>query len=363
VRGISLLTHLASWKRDETGRHAAWASILFGLLFIGLLNLNIVRSDTLTRAFSQIVVPDQYSTIQEAVNNADDGDIIFVRAGTYYEHVIVGKSLTLLGEGREVTIIDGNLTGNVVTVIQDYVNIRGFTIQRSGRAYTNSGIYVGSAQHCDISTNYIVDNEYGVHGSPKNISIIDNAVEGNFFGVDLQSGATDNVISRNQLVANYVSVHLNLADANYILQNNMTNNYRSVTLWDSKNNMLYHNNFLNNTFGSVNSPNFLDNGLEGNYWSDYDGLDVDGDGIGDTPYEIDINNVDRYPLMNPWIRLLGDINDDRTVDIFDAILLFNAFNSAIGTPTWNPEADLNHDDFVDIFDAILLANHYNQHYP
>ena len=58
--------------------------------------------------------------------------------------------------------------------------------------------------------------------------------------------------------------------------------------------------------------------------------------------------------------LLGDVNQDGTVDIFDAILLSNAFNSAIGTPTWNPEADLNNDDVVDIFDAIILANNFGK---
>lgn len=240
-----------------------------------------------------------YTSIQEAIYAPEtlDGHTIFVEEGTYFEHVTVNKSLTLLGEDREATVIDGNLTGNVVRVTRDYVNIRGFTIQRSGQAYSNSGIYVGSTRHCDISANCIVDNEFGVYGSPRNMSITDNTIEGNFLGVALDSGATNNVISRNHLVANYVSVHLNLADANYILQNNMTNNWRSVTLWDSKNNRLYHNNFLNNTFGSVTDPNFLDNGFEGNYWSNYTGVDLNHDGIGDSPYVIDANHTDHYPLM------------------------------------------------------------------
>jgi len=242
-----------------------------------------------------------YTSIQEAINAPEtlDGHTVFVEEGTYYEHVTVSKSLTLLGEDREVTIIDGNMIGNVVWITRDHVNIRGFTIRRSGQGGTNSGIYVGSTRYCDISANCIVDNEYGVHGFPRNMSITDNTIEGNFLGVDLNSGSTGNVISRNHLVANYVSVHLNLADANYILQNNMTNNSRSVTLWESKNNTLYHNNFLNNTFGSVTAAdlNFLDNGFEGNYWSNYTGVDLNHDGIGDSPYVIDENHTDHYPLM------------------------------------------------------------------
>jgi hypothetical protein len=65
-------------------------------------------------------------------------------------------------------------------------------------------------------------------------------------------------------------------------------------------------------------------------------------------------------LINPWIRLVGDVNDDGTVDIFDAILLSNAFNSAIGMPHWNPEADLNNDNVIDIFDAIILASNFGK---
>jgi len=57
----------------------------------------------------------------------------------------------------------------------------------------------------------------------------------------------------------------------------------------------------------------------------------------------------------------GDINGDGIVDIFDAILLANAFNALTGSPKWNPNADLKADDLIDIYDAIILANHFGQH--
>ncbi len=68
------------------------------------------------------------------------------------------------------------------------------------------------------------------------------------------------------------------------------------------NNTIYHNNFVSNYIRfppDVDTVNSWDNGEEGNYWSDYNGTDTDGDGIGNTPYIIDENNQDRYPLMNP----------------------------------------------------------------
>jgi nitrous oxidase accessory protein NosD len=46
-----------------------------------------------------------------------------------------------------------------------------------------------------------------------------------------------------------------------------------------------------------------DNGKEGNYWSDYNGTDGNHDGIGDTPYVVDVLNQDRYPLMQNPVTL------------------------------------------------------------
>jgi hypothetical protein len=68
-------------------------------------------------------------------------------------------------------------------------------------------------------------------------------------------------------------------------------------------------------------------------------------------------------LVSGIIRVVipGNINGDVTVDIFDAILLANAFNSSPGNPKWSPNADLMTNDAIDIFDAIVLANHFGQH--
>ena len=274
-------------------------AILFSVFLASLITLSL---DIPPARAGVIVVPDDYPSIQAAINAANEGDTVFVRNGTYYEHVVVDKTLSLIGEGSNTTIIDGNMTGNVVWITQDHVNIRGFTIQRSGRASFNSGISISSTKHCDISANRIVDNEFGVYGSPRNTNIVNNTIGDNHVGVAIDPGATGNVISGNHLVANTVSVHLYYADSNHIFQNNMMNNWRSVTLWYSMNNRLYHNNFLNNTEKIRVFPyaNFLDNGCEGNYWSEYNVTDLNHDGIGDVPYIIDANNTDNYPLMGPF---------------------------------------------------------------
>jgi hypothetical protein len=69
----------------------------------------------------------------------------------------------------------------------------------------------------------------------------------------------------------------------------------------------------------------------------------------------------RVTIRSTIVGLLGDANGDGWVDIYDAIILANAYNSVPGSPNWNAAADFNRDNIVDIYDAIILANHYNQH--
>ena len=88
-----------------------------------------------------------------------------------------------------------------------------------------------------------------------------------------------------------------------ITHNSLTgNNIGIQTFYDIQETMIvvYNNSFLNNTFHVSPTSGFnWDNGKTGNFWSSYNGTDAHGDGIGDTPYIIDANNKDNYPLMLP----------------------------------------------------------------
>ncbi|MCK4733338.1 MAG: hypothetical protein KAT65_12865 [Methanophagales archaeon] len=105
-----------------------------------------------------ITVPDDYSTIQGAVNAADPADTIYVRSGVYIEHVTVGKSLTLTGEDKETTIIDGSGSGKVIHVTADNVDISEFTVQNG-----KYGIQL-SSNYGTISNNIISNHIVGVSG-------------------------------------------------------------------------------------------------------------------------------------------------------------------------------------------------------
>jgi nitrous oxidase accessory protein NosD len=85
----------------------------------------------------------------------------------------------------------------------------------------------------------------------------------------------------------------------------VTDNQKGISLTSSSDNRIFHNSFASNTnqVNSLDSRNVWDNGEAGNYWSDYetrypDAEELDGLGIWNTPYVIDQDNSDNYPLMN-----------------------------------------------------------------
>ena len=103
-----------------------------------------------------------YTSIQEAIDNATEGDIIRVWEGTYYENVVVNKTVSLIGNGSEVTAINGSGDdGDVVTFTADWVNMSGFEIAESGES--NVGILIKS-NYNTINNNSLNNNgEYGIH--------------------------------------------------------------------------------------------------------------------------------------------------------------------------------------------------------
>ena len=121
--------------------------------------LTLLLLSALTLAFSiqrKIVVPDDYSTIQEAINAASAGDVIHVKAGTYFENVVVNKSLSLIGEDKETTVIDGGQAGTVIRVIASNVTVTGFKIQNSGKF--DVGISIEESSHVNVTDNIAINN-------------------------------------------------------------------------------------------------------------------------------------------------------------------------------------------------------------
>ena len=170
-----------------------------------------------------------FSTIQEAINDNEtlDGHIIRVDAGTYYEHVVVNKSISLIGENRETTIVDGDRTGNVIHVKADNVTITGFTIQNSG---PSCGLYIFSSSSNNISHNFITNNDVGIH-----------------LGYSSDSILTGNIVSHNKEMGIYIERE---SDSNVVIHNNVSNSGEGIGVALSSNCIVVGNTVSsNNVYG------------------------------------------------------------------------------------------------------------------
>jgi parallel beta-helix repeat protein len=395
-----------------------------------------------------------YMSIQDAINASSDGDTVYVYNGTYNENVVVNKSINLIGEDRETSIIYGLGNGDVVSITVDFVYVTDFTFTNSGGFSDDAGIKLDNVQNCRVINNKVFGNSDGINLQTSSLNYIEynymssnigsgifliessdntisrnnatnnygefylfnsngNIVENNSMsfsigrGISIDSSSNGNFILNNTILSNdddgiYVywsdfntimqndiissingdGIYLYWGDSNTIKNNNITRNINGIYLEASNNNnfvsntissntnvaifaqgsngnvitdntissndatginlgscdngavtgnivsmndigitliggssgyRIYHNNIINNRVQAVEFGSFSqwDNGYPtgGNFWSDYDGLDLNStpaqnvpppDGLGDTPYVIDSDSQDDFPLMNPF---------------------------------------------------------------
>lgn len=241
------------------------------------------------------------------------------------------------------------------------------TITNVTSSYNCVGIYLWGSINNSITHCILTNNDGGgilLEGGSSNNKISDNWIIGNGnFGVAI-SHSSNNTVVNNTIIASWIyGIYLDSdAGGNVFVGNTILSNNCGVYA-GSDYNLFYHNNFIDNKVVQAycEHPNAWDNGIEGNYWSDYNGSDVNGDGIGDTPYIIKKYGQDNYPLMNEHPPLYGDVNSDNTIDILDLILIANAYGSDLTSPNYNPKTDLNKDDTIDIYDLIIIAKRYGKH--
>ena len=122
-----------------------------------------------------LLVPGEYSSIQEAIDAACDGDVVNVAAGTYVENIdFDGKDITVQGAGADYTTIDGDYNGTSV-VTMDAGTLEGFTVT-NGLALTGGGIYASGGDVLELVDLVVAENTAAGSGGGIYVSGIANVV-------------------------------------------------------------------------------------------------------------------------------------------------------------------------------------------
>jgi nitrous oxidase accessory protein len=319
--------------------------------------LFLVLGTTVTQAGAAVINVDangggNYSSIQEAVDKAQNGDTILVSPGVYQENIKVNKELIIASDsaptGKQVnrTYIVGAIPDNDVFYINsNNVTIEGFYISGGPSEVERQevGIYLEGVKNCSLSNNTLVLNDMGIllSGAQGNyldsnfvslgndgISLINseaNVLSGNLVvknnqGISLNNSANNTVVN-NTAGSNAIGVFLGMSRGNTLAYNTISkNNYGirgqnaqsnslfnnsvymngiGVDLNTSSNNAIYENEFVN-FLNAIDDGNNIWNSSLGNFWDNYTGNDTDGNGIGDIPYVINptTGSTDYMPLMN-----------------------------------------------------------------
>ncbi len=229
------------------------------------LTLLLIHSAGASPAGPSIITVDDdggkdYISIQYAIGNASDGDIIQVYPGTYNENVNLTKQLTLTSvNGASVTyIVAASANDNAIYLNHDNITIDGFTI--SGANIQSHGIYTYSNNNT-ISNNIISGNYNGVTLRIfKNNRMINNTISNNSYrGIGLFFSTGNSIINNTCKDNSYENINLYHSDGNTLINNTLTASQLGITIESSRDN-IFRNNSIITLYGISldNSPNDID---------------------------------------------------------------------------------------------------------
>jgi parallel beta-helix repeat protein len=206
-----------------------YKKIIINILIIILFMSNVSSFATGKNAFTSTIIVDcngsgSFTTIQAAVNAANDGDIILVCEGTYHESIIINKSISLIGNNKEKTIIKGEKNKDTIKIISEHVSISSFTIQNSGNSGRDAGIEI-NANNATIEENIIQHNTIGIFIYHSNFHLIKNNTVSNNqdYGIHLyqsiENDIQNNIIESNRWGILLISSLFNQIERNLVRQN------------------------------------------------------------------------------------------------------------------------------------------------
>jgi parallel beta-helix repeat protein len=194
--------------------------------------------------------PGNYSKIQDAIDKAFNDDTVFVYddSSPYFEHVSINKSMNLIGENKETTIIVGSNVNAVILVNAPYVSISNFSI--IGSTYS-SGIQVKSECVIINNNNILSENDMGISLEYADwATISNNSIQSSFAGIYVWF-SNKAIISRNFVSGSRDGISIIVSKNDIIMRNNLTNNQYGIDLTEVKYTIIRENNFIKNTASNI----------------------------------------------------------------------------------------------------------------
>jgi len=251
--------------------------------------------------------PADFRTIQEAINAASPGDTIQVTDGRYYEHVVVNKTVSLIGEDKNTTIIDGRSVGTVVSIVTSNVVIRNFTILNSAKDSGFFGVAIYYENNATIENNNIRNNNIGI----------------------MVRSSRDTRVDGNEVSDGYGGIIINYSENITVKGNHVSNNSWGVSFYASRNcnfeNNAMHDNVYNLGINGENITHFTNsisssNTVNGNlvyYLTNKRNLDINP-----STYP----NLGYLALINSSDAVIHDLNVTQN---FSGVLLANATHTKV----------------------------------
>jgi hypothetical protein len=325
---ITILTDNKLWKR---------AFVIFITLLFSVASLPLVTNFASAQSVEIVTIKADGSIEPANVPIQQNGDVYTITDNIQQYLVLERNYTTLDGGGHHVSgvygplidwesypwVANGTTNMTVTNVVIDH-NMVFFSTVNS--VFSNITLNNGTGIEIDGDGNIIANTTVN-YGRGLAVDGKNNVVSGNHlnycnftysennpppFGIAV--GGSNNIVIGNYIIGtNGSAINLGTSSDNIIFGNQIENNQvgiRTMSIYpilNAENNTVYNNNFVNNiqihynemVMVAPDSVTIWDYNTLGNYWSNYNGSDVNGDGKGDSPYIIDANNQDNYPLMNP----------------------------------------------------------------
>jgi parallel beta-helix repeat protein len=230
------------------------------ILFTGM-SINPSTGTIIVKKSSTTIGSSGY--IQDLIDSASNGDTIYIPRGTYFENILIDKSISLIGESNQTTIINGGGKDDVILVTANNVNISGFTIKNSGnKGWQNdhdAGIDINSINSI-ISNNIILNNHHGIVSKDGSFNLFSNNLisDNNAHGIALWDNG-NNTISYNTISKNSDGLLVKYEKYNKILNNNFDSNKNFGLSVNTNHNTISDNIFYNDGLNYEASSNVIIN--------------------------------------------------------------------------------------------------------